>query len=125
MEIVKKVIGFGLLAISVFCFDSVMIIALSGVASTLISSVINAFPNKKLINYSYLEQARDILPALILGAVMGAAVYSVQFIGLSPFLTLLIQIPLGAAIYILGAKIFKFDTFTYIISLGKSFLKKA
>ena len=92
--------------------------------STIISSFVNAFPNKKLLGYSYLEQIKDMLPSMLLAALMGAIVLCVQFIGLADIWTLIIQVPLGAVIYIVGAKVFKMESFEYIWDLLKSFLKK-
>ena len=54
---------------------------------------------------------------------MGAVVYCITFIDLNDILTLLIQVPLGVLIYIVGAKLFKFESFTYLLNLLKSLLK--
>ena len=122
LEIAKKTLGL-ILLFSTMWFG-VMIMAYSLLISALISSVINALPNKKLLGYSYFEQIKDILPSVLLAAAMGGIVFCVQFIGLHDILTLAIQVVLGATIYIVGAKLFKFESFTYMISLAKSFLKK-
>ena len=42
--------------------------------SAILSSVINASPNKKLLNYGYKEQIMDMLPAIFLSVVMGVCV---------------------------------------------------
>ena len=88
------------------------------------SSFINAFPNNKLLNYSYFEQIKDMFPSMLLSAVMGAIVFFVTFIGLPDILTLLIQVPLGVVIYVAGAKIFKFESFEYMIKVLKGLFKK-
>ena len=56
-------------------------------------------PNKKLINYSYLEQVKDMLSQIGLFLFMEKNVYCVQFIGLNDLLTLLIEVAVGAIIY--------------------------
>ena len=71
LEIIKKAYGLVILAVSVFCFDSVLVIAAGSVVSTLIATFVNAAPNKKLLNYSYLEQVKDLLPSLGMTAAMG------------------------------------------------------
>jgi O-antigen/teichoic acid export membrane protein len=64
LEIIKKTMGLFILAITVFY--GVYAIALGQVLSGIISSFINAYPNKKLLNYSYNEQWNDIYPSLLL-----------------------------------------------------------
>lgn len=94
--------------------------ALGALLASIVCQVINAWPNKKLINYSYLEQIIDILPAISLSVVMGAIVFTINLINIGPLITLLIQIPLGVFVYIIGAKICKMDTFDYCLELVKS-----
>ena len=122
LEILKKTLGLTLL-FSTMWFG-VMIMAYSVLLSTLIEGFINAFPNKKLLGYSYWEQIKDILPSVLLSAAMGGIAFCVQFIGLHDIWTLAIQVVLGAGIYIGGAVLFKFESFTYLISLIKSYFVK-
>jgi hypothetical protein len=55
---------------------------------------------------------------------MGGIVYSVSLIGLNQFVTFAIQVPLGVAIYTLGAKLFKMESFDYLLELIKSIIGK-
>ena len=120
LEIIKKSINAVLLIISMWF--GVMAMAYSLLISTLCSSFINAFPNRKLLKYSYFEQIKDVLPAVIFSTVMGVIVFAITFIGLNDILTLLIQVPLGVIIYFGSAKIFKLESFTYILNMLKGFL---
>ena len=122
LEIVKKVVGVALIFATMW--HSVMAMAYSLLISTILSSFINAYPNKKLLGYSYLSQVKDILPAIALSAVMGGAVYCVNFIGLHDIITLVIQVVLGAGIYIFGSWLFKLESFGYLLSIVKGFLRK-
>lgn len=122
LEIIKKIVG--LVAILTTMRISVMAMAYSLLVTSVLSQIINSWPNKKLMNYSYLEQLKDMLPQILLSLVMGATVLSVQFIGLSASVTLLIQIPLGGIIYVAGSKIFHIDSFEYIVSTAKGLLGK-
>lgn len=122
LEIIKKTTGV-LIIIATFRI-SVMAIALGGILSTLFNQFINTWPNKKLMDYSYREQIQDILPSLLLSMIMFAVVYSINLLALNNWITLIIQVPLGAIIYIGLAIIFKFEAFTYCLYLVKSFLKK-
>lgn len=122
LEIVKKVVGMVLL-LSTMWFG-VMAMAYSLLVSSVLSQIINSWPNRKLLNYGYLEQLKDILPGIMLAVVMGICVYPVQWLGLSDFVTLCIQVPLGAVIYIIGSKIFKLESFEYILDMIKPYILK-
>ncbi len=122
LEIIKKVVGVILLIISVPF--GLMAMMWGKVLAALVSSFVNASPNKKLIGYSYIEQLKDILPAFILSAVMLVCVLAVELLGLNIWLTLLIQVPLGVIIYIGGAKLFKFESLEYLWITVKELLPK-
>ncbi len=123
LEIIKKTIGI-IIIIATFKI-SVMAIALGSIVSTVINQVINSWPNKKLMNYQYREQFKDVLPSLILSTIMFFGVYCVNFLNLNSWITLIIQVPLGVLIYIGSAAFFKFEAFTYCLDLAKSFFKKS
>lgn len=122
LEIIKKSIGIALLLSSMWF--GVMAMAYSLLISTIASSFINAFPNRKLLNYNYFEQIKDISPSIILSAAMGVAVYCITFIGLPDVITLLIQVALGVLVYVVGAKVFKFESFLYLLNILKGIFKK-
>lgn len=121
LEIAKKVIG--LAAIGATFWISVEAMAYSLLVTTIFSQIINSWPNKKLLAYSYLDQLKDMLPQIVLSCLMGAVVFCVALLGLPSWLTLLIQIPLGAAIYILGSALFRMDSYTYIINIAKHYIR--
>lgn len=122
LEITKKLIGIIILIISMFY--GIYAIALGGLLAGISSSFINAYPNSKLLSYSYREQVKDIMPSLILSTIMGLIVYSVLFLDLSPYLTLVIQVFIGAIVYISLAKFFKLECYKYLINTIKLLSKK-
>ena len=124
LEIIKKGIGVGTLVLAVFCFDSPIVIALTGIFTTVISFFINAYPNKKLINYSYFEQAKDLAPQLILAFLMFGIVYSVNFIKLNVWITLCVQILLGICLYVGLSALFKIESYQQTIQILKKFLSR-
>ena len=109
LEIIKKSIG--LLILSVSIFFGIYAIAIGAAISSVINTLINAYPNIKLLNYSYMEQLKDILPSLLLSIIMGVVVYCVQFLELNNLSTLVLQIVIGLSIYSSGAYIFKLESF--------------
>lgn len=124
LEVIKKVIGILALIVAVFCFDSAMAIAMTGVFTTFTSSFVNAYPNKKLIQYSYIEQLKDIMPSLAIASAMYVVVWLIHTLGFAPVITLLIQIPVGVLFYILLSKVFKIEALSDTIDIVKRMLKQ-
>ena len=124
LEIIKKSYGIVTLIITVFCFDSPLAIALGGAVTTFISCIVNASPNKKLLNYSYLEQMKDILPSMAISVIMGTVVYCVLFLGFANWLTIIIQVVVGIVVYILLSEVFKLDCYLYLKNMIFGILKK-
>ena len=117
LENIKKIIGLILLFSSMWF--GVMAMAYTLLVSTFLSMLINSWPNRKLLNYKYEDQMKDILPCVGLAIGMGICVYLIQFINLSSFVTLLIQIPLGALIYIICSRLFHLEAYLYLVNIIK------
>ena len=122
LEIWKKVIGMILLLATLFI--SVKAMAYSLLISTLTSMIINSWPNKKLLDYSILEQMKDILPSILLAVGMGAVVYFIGLLNLPTLPLLLIQVVCGGLIYVAGSAIFKLEPFTYLLGIIKPIFQK-
>lgn len=115
LEIIKKALGIAVLA-AVMNYG-VYAMALSLLPIEIICQVINAWPNKKLLEYSYIQQVKDMLPAAILSILMGAIVFPISLIAFPDIITLFLQVIAGVGIYVLGSKLFKLDSFEYILSI--------
>lgn len=124
LEIIKKTYGILALVVAVLCFDSPLAIAMTGIITTVISCFVNAYPNKKLIGYSYSEQFRDILPSLLASMTMCAMVLLVGTLGFSPLITLIVQIFAGIVFYLIISMIFKIKSYNQIVTILKSVLMK-
>ena len=122
LEIIKKIVG--IITIVLTFRISVLAIALGGIVASVLSQIINAWPNKKLMNYSYLDQLKDIIPSILLAAFMGGCVYCINLLHLNNWLTLIIQVPLGALIYIGFSALFKIEAFTYCLNMIKPVVSK-
>jgi len=117
LEIIKKIFGLMILAISINY--GVYAIALSQVVSGIISSFVNAYPNKRLLNYSYSEQIKDVFPSFLISAAMGFLVYIIGLLDLSPFAVLGIQMTAGVLFYVIISKIFRVESFEYLLNTLK------
>lgn len=124
LEVIKKLYGLIALVIAVFCFKSPMAIAIGSACTSIISCFVNAHPNKKLLNYSYIEQMKDIIPALGLSLAMGIIIYPIIFFHFSSLITLLIQIPVAIVVYWFLSKVFHVESYNYIVGALNTFKKK-
>lgn len=80
LEIIKKLIGICILMISLYY--GVYVIAIGRLISGIISTFINSYLNLKLLNYSCIEQVKDILPSLFISILMGSIIYSTKLFGI-------------------------------------------
>lgn len=123
LEIAKKIVGMVLL-LSTMWFG-VMAMAYSLLVSSVSSQIINSWPNRKLLNYGYLEQLKDILPGIALAVFMGCCVNLVSLFHLPNLATLLIQIPLGAVIYIAASALLHLESFEYLVDMIRPMVRKS
>ncbi|MBC5668849.1 lipopolysaccharide biosynthesis protein [Eubacterium sp. AF15-50] len=117
LEIIKKTIG--IISILISMPFGVLAMAMAYLITSPLSAIVNATPNRKLLGYKYREQLADMLPSMLLGAFMAMVVYAIGKINLNDFALLPIQVIVGAVIYIAGAKLLKFESLNYILSIVK------
>ncbi len=118
LEVIKKFIGMILLLITMNI--SVMAMAYSLLISGLISQVINSWPNRYLLKYSYIDQIKDILPNILMSLIMGVFVYFISYLNLPILVSLVVQILSGGIIYLILSILTKNDSFIYLINILKS-----
>ena len=114
----------GLLLLLATMWHGVMAMAYSLLISSVASQIINSWPNWRLLNYRYLEQLKDILPCIAIAIGMGCCVSLVNLLHLADAVTLLIQIPLGAVIYLTASAVFRLGSFQYLKGMVRSFIER-
>lgn len=125
LELIKKGYGLFALVIATIFFGDPIAIAMTGVITCLISCFVNATPNKKLVDYSYGEQMRDVAPAFILSGIMFGAVFALSvFLDMNPIALMALQVVVGIAVYIGGSLIFKLSQFRLLIEIVRKTLFK-
>lgn len=92
LEIIKKIIGTIPIVIGIFLGIKVMLWA--GVVSSFLCFAINAHYSEKLINYSFVNQFKDILPFIIASILTAGLVYSISLLSLTYFWTIILQVSL-------------------------------
>ncbi len=123
LEVVKKIMGIIILLCTMNF--GVLAIALGMLFYTVfVASIMNSFPNKKLLNYGYIEQIKDILPAIFLAIFMVIIIYPISYLALNDISILILQIVIGGVVYVLGSKLFELETFNYIVGILKNKLER-
>lgn len=122
LEIIKKIIDVIVLSISIPF--GIFAIAMGELITSLISTLINAYPNRKYLNYSAKEQWLDILPSLLLSLFMGFIISLVKFLDISNnVVVIIVQISIGILTYAFFAYILKIEEFTYLMTTIKNLIK--
>ena len=101
---------------------------MGSVILAVISTIINAFPNRKLLKYSWLEQMKDLLPYMGLTLLMGIPVYAMNYLysafGWNMYGVLCLQVATGVVLYFGFSWLFRVEIFNYLINTVKEFLQK-
>lgn len=117
LEFIKKAVGITIIVVGISF--GVYGLAVATLVASIIGTFINSYPNKKELQYSYLQQVGDILPSIIMSLIMGLIVYPIQFLNVSIVWIVLLQVTAGILVYIFEAKLIKNETYDYIISIVK------
>lgn len=116
LEIVKKCYGVCILLFTAFVMRDVYWIVGGYVISGVIGTFINAWPNRKVIGYSYLEQIRDICPAFALTLAAALMSWPISLFAFSDLATILLQAVIMLSAYTLLAKILHLEAFEYLVN---------
>lgn len=117
LEIVKKVIE--LVVLLIVMWISVEAIVVSMAILTMAFTFVNAYPNKKLLSYSFKQQMLDILPSVGMSLVMVIIVYFFGKIPMNAYISFGVQIILGIIVYFILSLITKNSELKYFIDLIK------
>ncbi|MDQ0428866.1 O-antigen/teichoic acid export membrane protein [Planomicrobium stackebrandtii] len=125
LEIIKTIVPTVLILIVIWMDWGITILVVTIVLDSYISLFINIYFSGREISYGVREQIVDLLPIYAISMGMGLVVYGIE--KLLPFpelLTLLLQIAVGAAIYIAICRLLKIKEFDTVYDLLVPMLKK-
>lgn len=126
LEILKKIIGIGSVAIVLFLKLGIIGLLWAKVLNSYISYFINSYYSSELLEYSTIEQIKDITPAFIMSIIMGIIVYfsGVIIPGSNLLIKFMFQFIIGAFSYIAMCKAGKVEEFNFIYDLLNSLFRK-
>lgn len=117
LEIIKKVLG--VISIVATLPFGVFAIALGYMVTGPLSAAVNAFPNRRLLNYSFKEQCTDLLPFFLMSGIMGVIIWPVQYLALHKIVIIALQVLVGGFVYIVESKILHVDVFEECLEVIK------
>ncbi|MGL4876030.1 MAG: MOP flippase family protein [Clostridium sp.] len=121
LEIIKKVVSVTLIIIAILLKFNIEGLIWVMVLNSGISFFINSFYSKRIVNYSTMEQLRDISKIFVITIIMGIITYApIIFLNLNEVLLLIVQIIIGIVSYIILSKIFKIKEFNMLLSVLKN-----
>ena len=123
LEIKKTAVGIAGLLLTVRFGINVMMIA--SCLGFLLAWYINAAPNKKLLGYGFSSQLMDLLPIIIVTALMCVCISAVSFMNISSLILRTgIKIAVGILSYFALASVFRLESLSYSLNMIKRIKNK-
>ncbi len=122
LELIKKAYGICFILFAAFVLQDVYLMVAVYMLAGIVSTFVNAWPNKKVIGYSYREQLHDIAPAFGLSVVSGALAFFCGSLVSAAVLKLLAEVVVMVIAYLGFATVFRLEAFTYLLSTVRDFV---
>lgn len=117
LEVTKKAYGICCILFAAFVLKNVYAMVAMYMLTSVVSTFVNAWPNKRVIGYSYLEQIRDVGPVFLLSAAAGVlSLWCGSFVPV-PIIQVLVETCAMAVVYLGLACMFKLEAFCYLTRL--------
>lgn len=120
-EVIKDCFGIVMLILTIRI--NVFAVAVGMVISAYFSLFVNAWPNRKLINYHLHELLIDVLPNIILSIAMGCVMYLAGTIVEPPVCRIILQMAIGAIFYLTISRAIHMESYEYCLANGREFIR--
>lgn len=122
LEIVKKTYGVMNLLFCAFVLGDIWLLCCSYLVTNVVSQVVNAWPNKRVLGYGYTNQIKDIAPGLLLSALGSSVAITVGFFGFSSMATIVLQAIVFVLIYLGASALFHVEAYEYLLRTAHELL---
>ena len=122
LEILKKVVGLLPLAIGIFC--GIYYMLLVSIFTGIISLYLNTWYTGKTLNYTFVKQIKDIVPAYFTALVIAVAIYFLKFLMLPCYVILVLQIIVGIIVGFSISELLKFEEYIELKSIVAKIIKR-
>lgn len=112
LEVLKKFIGLFPIVIGIFCGIYYMLLA--SIFTGIISLYLNTWYTGKTLNYTFVNQLKDIAPSYFTAFVIATAVYFLKYLPVSYWLVLLLQITIGIIVGFIISELLKLEEYKEI-----------
>ena len=119
LELYKKPVLVAILGVTMFI--SPLAIAIGMCIYGIYTMVVNAFPNRKFINYHIKEQLKDVSGNAGLALCMFVCVYLIGQWNINPYVLISIQILMGALIYCGLSELLHLESWQYVKVTAKAY----
>ena len=109
LEIIKKCLALFPLALGVFV--SIYWMLVGNIIFGIVSFFLNSYYTGKRLNYTSLQQLRDIAHSYLLAIVIAISIYFLKYIPLTSYIILTLQVAVGVTIFILICEVFKLEEY--------------
>ena len=123
LEIVKKVIAFSILAISIV-YQSVLAICIGKALYSYIALYLNTYYTKKILGYGFLEQIKDYWMYFIASAIIATVALIISTYVTIPLLSLVLSIPICISLYLLICSRLKLYAYIQFVDIAKPIISK-
>ena len=121
LEIVKKLIAFGILMVTMFY--GLLAICVGRVLYSIIALYLNTHYTRRLLNYGFITQLREIAPFFAMSLVIMALAMLISALVPRAIVALIVSLVLCPVAYVLMCRIFKIAAFAELMSLIKDKIK--
>lgn len=121
-ESINKAIGIVILLITLKY--GAIVIVFGKLLLNIVYFVVDAYPNRKILNYGVIKQLVDIVPNIFITLIMGVFVYLISKFNMNVYITLIIQIISGVFVYIILSIVTKNESFLYLLDMLKTKINK-
>ena len=118
LEIIKKAIAFSILAVTL-CFD-LTVICIGRVVYSVIAFYLNTYYTKKLLNYGFLTQIKELTPILLMSLVVCAMGMGISALIDNAVAALTVSLVACPVAYVMMCRVFKVEAFIELTDIVKS-----
>lgn len=122
LEYIKRPLMIGLVLVSMMI--SPFAIVVSMLLYSVTATIVNAYPNKKYINYSFLEQAKDVGGSFYAATLMAIGVYVIGQFKINDYICIPIQLFVGACLYFTLSYLLNRNDLLYVYDFIKQRVKR-
>lgn len=122
LEIIKKIILIPIIIVSALYDVETMLFGL--IIFSIIEFFINSYYTNKIIDYSIIDQLKDIFPYLSISIILFLSMTTINLFNISIVYTLIVQLLLGGAIFIILNKILRIKEYKEIADKILTLLNK-